>query len=308
MELTTRRIVFVTGISGAGKSTAANVLEDLGYETVDNLPVSLLSQLVLSGVGHPVAIGIDVRVRDFDARNILDIVERLRTTPDFEIIILFLECDDAELENRFKTTRRRHPLAHDRRVSDGIAQERNLLTPLKEAANLVIDTTDLNVVEFRRSMDGYFAGDEVEGMTVFVTSFSFARGIPRESDMVFDVRFLRNPHYDPDLENQTGQDGPVGDFISRDEGFEMFVENFKQLLEPLLPRYASEGKRYLTIAIGCTGGRHRSVFLTETLAGWITSMGWATQMRHRDLENSQKQSEIPLPGKRMPPNQGNETP
>ena len=284
----TRRIVFVTGISGAGKSTAANVLEDLGYEAVDNLPVSLLSQLVLSDVGHPVAIGIDVRTRDFDAQNILRVIERLRTSPNVEITILFLECDDAELENRFKTTRRRHPLAYDRRVSDGIAQERDLLTPLKEAAGLVIDSTDLTVVDFRRTMGEYFSENEVEGLTIFVNSFSFAKGVPRDADMVFDVRFLQNPHYISGLQSKTGRDKAVGEYISEDPDFGDFVSNFKQLMKPILPRYAAEGKRYFTLAFGCTGGRHRSVYLAETSAKWISTEGWQTQIHHRDLEIGQK--------------------
>lgn len=284
-----REIVFVTGVSGAGKSTALKVLEDYGFEAVDNLPVSLLGNLVLSGAdGSPVAIGVDVRTRDFNADSLVREINRLRETPGLAVTLLFLECGDAELENRFKTTRRRHPLAHDRRVIDGIEQERELIRPLKQAANMVIDTTDRSVVDFRHFMDAQFSENAEAGLTLFVTSFSFAHGVPREADILFDVRFLKNPHYDPDLQPMSGQDQPVGAFIQEDPDFLSFLENLKQLIKPLLPRYTEEGKSYLTIAIGCTGGRHRSVFVAETLAKWLGEEKETVQVLHRDLEKPRK--------------------
>lgn len=284
-----REIVFVTGMSGAGKSTALKILEDYGFEAVDNLPVSLLGNLVLSGAdGDPVAIGVDVRTRDFNADRLVHEINRLTETPGLAVTVLFLECGDAELENRFKTTRRRHPLAHDRRIIDGIEQERGLIRPLKQTANMVIDTTDRSVVDFRHFMDAQFKESADAGLTLFVTSFSFAHGIPREADILFDVRFLRNPHYDPDLQSMSGKDDPVGAFIRQDPDFSTFLENLKQLIEPLLPRYADEGKSYLTIAVGCTGGRHRSVYVAETLARWLEDEKETVHVLHRDLEKPRK--------------------
>ncbi len=283
-----RPIVFVTGMSGAGKSTTLNVLEDLGYEAVDNLPVSLLSRLVLSDVSNPVAIGIDVRARDFDSQKIMETVAHLRSFSSLSITTLFLECDDSELENRFRTTRRRHPLARDRQVKDGIDQERKLLVALKEASDLVIDSTGQTVVAFRQIVEEHFGLGTKQGIVVFVSSFSYAKGLPRDADLVFDVRFLKNPHYDEDLRPFSGQNQAVGDYISSDPDFESFLDNLKSLLDPLLSRYAEEGKRYLTVSFGCTGGRHRSVFVSKTIEEWIATKGWQTRILHRDLENGEK--------------------
>ncbi len=282
-----RSVIFLTGMSGAGKSTALNVLEDYGFEVVDNLPISLLGNLVLSGGDSgSVAIGVDVRTRDFDASRILGEIERLGGDPDLDVTLLFLECGDAELENRFKTTRRRHPLAHDRPLMDGIEQERDLVRPLKRAANMVLDSTGKSLPEFRQIMDAQFADANDVGLAIFVTSFSYAHGVPREADLVFDVRFLKNPHYEEDLKTLTGKDAAVGSFIETDPDFSGFLGNLKSLIEPLLPRYEEEGKSYLTIAMGCTGGRHRSVFMTEELAQWLADQGKTVHIVHRELERN----------------------
>jgi UPF0042 nucleotide-binding protein len=200
------------------------------------------------------------------------------------VTLLFLECDDNELENRFKTTRRRHPLAHDRKVMDGIEQERDLTRHLKEAANMVVDTTERSKAEFCQLMDTQFSDVHDVGLALFVTSFSYARGVPREADLVFDVRFLKNPHYDTDLQAMSGLDAAVGAYIETDPDFANFLANLKLLIGPLLPRYTEEGKSYLTIAIGCTGGRHRSVFVTEKLARWLGEKGETVHNLHRDLD------------------------
>jgi len=171
---------------------------------------------------------------------------------------------------------------------DGIEQERDLIRPLKQAANMVVDTTERSVAEFRQFMDTQFKSQQDAGLALFVTSFSFARGVPREADLVFDVRFLKNPHYETDLQALTGQDDAVGTFIENDPDFLTFLGNLKQLIAPLLPRYAKEGKSYLTLAIGCTGGRHRSVYVAETLARWLEDRGDNVHMLHRDLEKPQK--------------------
>ncbi len=281
----TRTVIFVTGMSGAGKSTALHVLEDYGFEAVDNLPVSLLSNLVLSGAdGEPVAIGVDVRTRDFSAGHLIGEIDRLRNAPGLDVTLLFLDCADSELENRFKTTRRRHPLAHDRKVMDGIEQERGLVLPLKKAATMVIDTTEKSVAELRKLMDTQFSDVQDVGLALFVTSFSYAHGVPREADLVFDVRFLKNPHYEEALQPLSGRDAAVGAYIGTDPGFADFLGNLKALLAPLLPRYAEEGKSYLTIAVGCTGGRHRSVFIAEQLSHWLEEQGKAVHIMHRDIE------------------------
>lgn len=280
-----RKVIFVTGMSGAGKSTALKVLEDYGFEAVDNLPVSLLTNLVIPGDdGGPLAIGIDVRTRDFNAARLTREIDRLKNAGGLDVTLMFLDCDNNELENRFKTTRRRHPLAHDRKVMDGIEQERNLTRPLKEAANMVVDTTERSMAEFRRLMDTQFSDAHDVGLTLFVTSFSYAWGIPREADLVFDVRFLRNPHYDSELHPLSGRDAAVGAYIEADPDFADFLANLKSLIGPLLPRYAEEGKSYLTLAIGCTGGRHSSVFVTEQLARWLEKQGKPVHVLHRDLE------------------------
>ena len=292
----TPRIVFVTGMSGAGKTSALKTLEDLGYEAIDNLPVSLLETLNLPGgtsaggcaPGTDVAVGIDVRTREFDAGRVIAAIDRFRKRRDLHTTLLFLECGTDELGDRFKATRRRHPLAHDRPVSDGIKHERTLVAPLKRAADLVIDSTGKTVPDFRHKIEDHLSNARSPGLSIFITSFSFALGVPRDADLVFDVRFLNNPHYDPALRDLSGIDRPVGDFVSTDPDFAVFLDNLTALLEPLLPRYTAEGKSYLTIAIGCTGGRHRSVFVTERLAQWLRKRDLAPKVSHRDLEKAGK--------------------
>jgi len=265
-----RQIVFITGMSGAGKSTALNIFEDLGFEAVDNLPLSLLSNLVISSDNdQSVAIGIDVRTRDFKAGRLLSEISRLRENSDFKITLIYIDCSDDKIEDRFKTTRRPHPLAHDRRVMDGIAQERELTKPLKHEASMVIDTTTRTLADLSHLIEENFTTPNASRMTVFITSFSYAHGVPTEADLIFDVRFLQNPHYVEDLRDLCGRDQPVADYIQQDPDYADFINNLKTLITPLLPRYAHEGKSYLTIAIGCTGGKHRSVFVAETLFEWL---------------------------------------
>jgi UPF0042 nucleotide-binding protein len=279
-------VVVVTGMSGAGKSMTLKWLEDLGYEAVDNLPLSLLGALLRGGEpGRPLAIGIDIRTRDFGAQSMLTELDRLRQ--EAQISLLFVESDDDVLSRRFTETRRRHPLAVDRPLLDGIAHERKLVAPLKARADLVIDTSSLPPAELRRVLAGHFHRGERAPLLLFVTSFSYRKGLPREADLVFDVRFLDNPHYQPTLKPHTGQDEDVAAFISGDPGFTAFFTGLTSLIHPLLPRFAAEGKSYLTIAIGCTGGRHRSVYVAETLAAWLREQGQQVDLRHRDLEEGE---------------------
>lgn len=285
-------IVLVTGVSGAGKSSALKAFEDLNYEAVDNVPLSLIGALVSgrhtsagAAGARPLAIGVDIRTRDFAVTSFLDRHDELEHGGKFDVRILFLDCDDDELRRRYTETRRRHPLALDRPVADGIAQERRLLAGLRDRADLVIDTSELTLGDLKRILAGHYPAGPASDLVVFVTSFSFARGIPRDADMVFDVRFLSNPHYEPELRPQTGRDPAVGEFIGRDPDFAPFFDGLTALLAPLMPRYKAEGKSYLTLAVGCTGGRHRSVFIAEKLAKWFESRGQRIQLQHRDLES-----------------------
>lgn len=289
-----RRILLVTGMSGAGLSTALKALEDLGHEAVDNLRLSLVSALVAQGDRlrrPPLAIVIDSRTRDFNAEAFLAQLDSLTACPELEVRLLYLECSDEVLQRRFTETRRRHPLATDRPVLDGIQRERGLLAPLRERADVTIDTSTLSIHDLRRILAGHFRMDTETGLQVFVTSFSFRLGVPREADLVFDVRFLVNPHYDPDLRALTGRDAAVAARVMSDPDWPVFFQRLTDLLQPLLPRYNQEGKSYLTIAVGCTGGRHRSVFVAERLAAWLGERGFKVGLNHRDLERS-----APRPG------------
>ena len=282
------RLVLVTGMSGAGRTTALKTLEDNGYEAVDNLPLKLLSTLLRPGAtgSEALAINIDVRTRDFTVDAFEAEIAPLAAREDLDVRILFIDCDDEVLQRRYTETRRRHPLADDRPVIDGIRHERNLIQRLRERADLVLDTTELAVGDLRRIVAGNFALDDRPALTIFVTSFSYRLGLPREADLVFDVRFLANPHYDPLLRPLTGLDPAVGEHIANDPGFKPFSDALAAMLPPLLPRFEREGKSYLTIAVGCTGGRHRSVFVAERLAALIGEHGHRVRVRHRDLDRS----------------------
>jgi len=288
------QLLLITGMSGAGKSTTLKALEDLGYEAVDNLPLSLVGSLVGKPGQHaePLAIGVDIRTRDFGIDLFFQELELLLARPDLDVGLVFLDSDDEVLRQRYTETRRRHPMSErhrtdgstlERRVSDGIACERNLVAPLRDHADLVIDTSHLTINEFRRVLTGHFGNDAESLFFVSVVSFSFRRGIPREADLVFDVRFLTNPHYEKDLQPLTGRDEGVGKFIEADPDFSTFYGSLIQLIEPLFPRFRAEGKSYLTIAIGCTGGQHRSVYVAERLHAWLVSRGESVTITHREI-------------------------
>ena len=280
-----RKLVLVTGMSGAGRSTALKILEDLGYEAVDNLPLSFLPALLQARqeVVAPLAVGIDVRTRDFDVRRLLSEIDALAHRDGLDIQLLFLDCDNEILARRYTETRRRHPLARDRRVIDGILLEREALVPLRLHAGVLLDTSELRIADLKRVLDGLFGIESRRRLSIFVTSFSFRSGLPREADLVFDVRFLDNPYYDLALRGKTGLDPEVAAFVARDPSFEPFWAALTALLGPLLPRYDREGKSYLTIAVGCTGGRHRSVFIAERLGKWLEEIGQTVVVGHRDL-------------------------
>ena len=282
-----RHVLLVTGLSGAGLSTTLKALEDQGYKAVDNLPLALVDALLKlkEGSGTPVAIGIDSRTWDFSAQAFLRKVAALKKNKALQTQLVFVNCDDQVLQRRYTETRRIHPLAVDRPIADGISRERQLLKSLRNAADHVIDTTDIKAHDLRRLVEGLFSLDAARGLFVNVTSFGFRNGVPREADLVLDVRFLDNPHWDAKLRVLSGRDAPVIRKIEKDPEFAPFFKNATALLQHLLPRYDREGKNYLTIGIGCTGGRHRSVFVAERLHLWLQRQGFSAGIRHRDLDS-----------------------
>ena len=287
-----RPVVLVSGLSGAGKASILRVLEDLGFETVDNPPLHTLEDLVGDGRGgdggdrrRPLAAGVDTRTRGFSPPTVLRALEELRLRPDLAATLVYATAEDATLLRRYTETRRRHPLAppDGGRVADGIARERALMEPLRNAADSVVDTSDLPLPALRQLVERRFRPDGAPGLSVLVQSFAFPRGLPRDADLVFDLRFLRNPHYDPALRPHTGRDRAVAAHFEADPDFPAFWGRLTGFLDPLLPRYVAEGKKYLTVALGCTGGRHRSVLVAERLTAHLRHSGWRADVAHREL-------------------------
>lgn len=281
-----KRIVLVTGVSGAGRSTALKSFEDLGYEAVDNLPLTLLESVVLGESPGRLAVGVDIRTRDFGVESLITGLDRLLASGRVDATLLFLDCDDEVLVRRFTETRRRHPLASGRPLADGLRLERRMLADLRKRADIAIDTSQLSPGALKDEIARRFAIGQQSGLAVFITSFSYRYGLPREADLVFDVRFLANPHYDPALRDMTGLDQQVGDYIAADADFNTFMDGLKAMLSVLLPRYQKEGKSYLTVAVGCTGGRHRSVYVAERLGKMLESKGRRVHLTHRDIQRT----------------------
>jgi UPF0042 nucleotide-binding protein len=265
-------------------------LEDGGFAAVDNLPLDMVDALLRpSGNAAedvcPIAIGADVRTRGFDVDRVVARVRSLRARADLDARLLFLDCDEEVLLRRYTETRRSHPLALERPVVDGIIDERHMLHRLRDHADLCVDTSLLGPNDLKQILLGHFAAAGAR-LRLAVMSFSYRRGLPREADLVFDARFLRNPYWEAPLRHLSGRDAAVRCYVARDPDYRLFVDGIYSLLSGLLPRFESEGKSYLTVAIGCTGGRHRSVVVAEQLADRIRRQGRPLALTHRDIDNA----------------------
>ncbi len=289
---TQQDVVLVTGPSGAGRSTTINALEDLGFEAIDNLPLSLLMRL-LSGGPHerPLAVGIDARTRDFSAQALAAALEELAAQPHLNVSLVYVDSDTDTLLRRFSETRRRHPLAPNGTLLAGIEAERALLAPLVGLADVLVDTSNMSPHELRTEITRWFGPAGTDELTVSVQSFSFKRGTPRSADMVLDCRFLRNPHWSQSLRPLTGQDPRVAAHVAEDPLYKPFFDQTADMISMLLPAYKAEGKAYFTLAFGCTGGRHRSVCVAEALAIQLADAGWQVSIRHRELERVPRHAE-----------------
>lgn len=277
------RIVLVTGPSGSGRATAIHVLEDLGFEAIDNLPLSLLGA-VTGATRRPLALGLDVRNRDFTVQALLAAVAGLNANPDLDVDLVYLDCAEEVLARRYSETRRRHPLAPETPPLDGIRAESALLGPVRARADILIDTTTLTPHDLRAALQRWFGRTGDKAMSVLLQSFSYKRGLPHDLDMVLDCRFLRNPHWDAALRPRDGRDAEVAAFVEADPAFAPFHARVADLLESLLPAYLAEGKTHFGIGLGCTGGQHRSVVMVERLAKTLAERGWPVSKRHREVE------------------------
>ncbi len=290
------RLVLVTGPSGAGRTTAIRALEDLGYEAIDNMPLSLLPRLLRGpSPERPLALGIDARNRDFSTFGLIDMIDRLGRGGEVALQLLYLDCRDDVLIRRFSETRRRHPLAPAEGAGKGIRRELDLLGPVKARADLLIDTSEMTPHDLRAEISRWFAPQASAQLAVTVQSFSYKRGLPRGLDLVLDCRFLRNPYWEPGLRALDGRDEGVASHVAADPLFEAFLDRVLGLVQLLLPAYEEEGKAYLSIGFGCTGGQHRSVTVAETLAKTLAESGWRVSIRHRELERKAGAREESIP-------------
>ena len=281
-----QKIILITGMSGAGRSAGLKILEDLGYEAIDNLPLSLLSplcdQLPSWERQNPLAIGIDTRSYGFGSHRFQDVFHTLAATLNASIRLLYLECEDEVLLRRFTETRRRHPIG-EASLPEAIAQERELIDPLKSLADLVIDTSHLSMPTFGQMIRHHFSLEESPTVLIRLLSFSYRRGLPREADMVFDARFLSNPHYEKPFRTLTGKDTAVGEYLTQDLNWQAVYDSLQAIIRHSLKGFRLTGRSYLTLACGCTGGQHRSVFLAEQLSKWLHNEGERVIIEHRDL-------------------------
>ena len=277
--------VIITGLSGSGKGTFLRALEDRGYFCVDNLPVGLLAkfyELTLKSDEDVTKVAMVIDIREGESlRQLPAVCDELRKQEGLKVSLWFLEASEAALARRFSETRRPHPLNPDRPVSESIAQERELLAPIREIADHILDTSALTIHELRKHAHSVF-GEQEARLLVLLVSFGFKFGVPSVSDLVFDVRFLPNPHFVPHLKALSGEDSAVIEFMNEKPETGEFVSRLEGFLDFLIPQYEKEGKSYVTVSIGCTGGRHRSVFITNEVAKHFESMGYRVRVTHRD--------------------------
>lgn len=280
------QLVLVSGPSGAGRSTSIAALEDAGYETIDNLPLSLVFRVATSAAAgrKPLAVGVDVRNRDFSTDAFLALLTKLRGHEALAVKLLYVDCSGDILMRRYSETRRRHPLAPAETADVGIERELDLLAPIRDQSDIKIDTSAFSVHDLRAEVARWFAAPGQQGLAVSVQSFSYKRGLPQGLDLVFDVRFLRNPYWSEPLRPLDGRDADVLAYIREDTRFEPFFARLVDLLEVMLPAYVSEGKSHLSIGFGCTGGQHRSVAVTENLAATLAQSHWQVSIRHQELD------------------------
>lgn len=278
-------LVLITGPSGAGRSTGFHALEDLGYEVIDNIPLSLIPRL-LDGppLDRPIALGLDVRNRDFSAATAIELIDTLTRDPRVTLEVLYLDCAPSVLIRRYSQTRRRHPLTEVATPAEGVEREMDLLAPIRVRADHLIDTSDLSPHDLKAEMVDWFGKGQTSRLAVSVQSFSYKRGLPRGVDMVFDCRFLTNPYWAPDLRESDGRDPAVASYIEADPIFAPFFSRLQEMVLMLLPAQLQEGKAHLAIGFGCTGGQHRSVAVAEKLAKVLAEAGWQVSKRHRELE------------------------
>ncbi|MBL4918422.1 RNase adapter RapZ [Szabonella alba] len=280
-----QRMVLVTGPSGAGRSTTIHALEDLGYEVIDNIPLSLVPRLIEApNPGRPLALGLDPRNREFNTTALIELIDSMTRDPRVMLEVIYIDCAVEELIRRFNQTRRRHPMAPDDTPATGIAREMDLLAAVRARADHLIDTTELSPHDLKAEIGRWFAVSSATRLAVSIQSFSYKRGLPRGVDMIFDCRFLRNPHWNAELRPLTGRDPRVVDHIATDARFAEFLERVTGMVLFLLPAQAEEGKAHLSIGFGCTGGQHRSVAMAEILAARLAEAGWPVAKRHRELE------------------------
>ncbi len=299
MPDTASNLVFITGPSGAGRSTAIHAFEDLGYEAIDNLPMSLVPRLIDGpSLPRPIALGLDVRNRDFSASALIELIDTLTRDPRMALQVVYLDCSESELIRRYNQTRRRHPLAMDETPTEGIAREIDLLAPIRARADHLIDTSELSPHDLKAEIAQVFGRDVSAQMSVTVQSFSYKRGLPRGLDVVLDCRFLANPHWDASLREKDGRDSAVSAYVQADPLFTPFFAQVQDLVLLLLPAHRHEGKSHLSIGFGCTGGQHRSVAVVEKLGKVLAEAGWPVSKRHRELER--KASALPNQPKDTP--------
>ncbi|KEO52653.1 RNase adapter RapZ [Thioclava pacifica] len=279
-----QRVVLVTGPSGAGRTTAIGALEDLGYEPITNLPLGLVPRLLAGHLPHPVALGVDVRARDFSAAALIELIDALTRLPELNLELVYLDARPEVLERRYSETRRRHPLAPEDDPGAGIAQELDILAPIKLRADVLIDTSEMSPHDLRAEIGRFFDTGQIEKLSVSVNSFSYKRGVPRGLDLMFDCRFLANPHWEPALRPHDGRDAAVAAYVANDPRYSEFHQRVLDLLLFLLPAYVAEGKTHLSVGFGCTGGQHRSVAMTESISKALAEAGWQVSKRHRELE------------------------